>query len=311
MPLQVDPKPLIVILGPTAVGKTEISIELAERLDGEIISADSRLFYRGMDIGTAKPSPVEQLQVPHHLIDVVDPNESWSLATFQQAAYKVIDDIHHRGRLPFLVGGTGQYVKAVIEGWDIPEVEPNPGLRAALVKWAEQVSPLGLHDRLKELDPDAAGRIDPPNLRRTVRALEVILHTGRLFSSQHGKMDARYKTLLLGINRPRPALYERIDARIQTMLDSGLVGEVRSLLAAGYSPDLPAFSAIGYRQIISYIKGEISLEEAIVLMKRHTRQFVRRQANWFKLEDPDIFWFQAGPEATNEMGKTILAFLDS
>jgi tRNA dimethylallyltransferase len=311
MSLQVDLKPLIVILGPTAVGKTEISIELAERLNGEIISADSRLFYRGMDIGTAKPSPVERLQVPHHLIDVVDLDEGWSLATFQQAAYESIDDIHQRGCLPFLVGGTGQYIKAVIEGWVIPEVEPNPGLRAALVKWAEQVGPQGLYDRLKVLDPTAAARIDSQNLRRTVRALEVILYTGKPFSSQRRKTGSRFRTLILGLKLPRTVLYARIDNRIQKMLEAGFVNEVRSLLALGYSPNLPAFSAIGYRQIISYIQGDISLGEAVLLMKRYTRQFVRRQANWFKLEDPEICWFQAGSETIKEIEKTIQAFLDS
>ena len=311
MPLQVDLKPLIVILGPTAVGKTEISIELARRLNGEIVSADSRLFYRGMDIGTAKPTSAVQSRVSHHLIDVVDPNENWSLAAFQRAAYEAIDDIQTRKRLPFLVGGTGQYVKAVIEGWNIPEMKPHPALRAALAKWAEQIGPQGLYDRLKVLDPIAVGRIDPQNLRRTIRALEVILYTGKPFSSQRGKIGSRYRTLLLGLNLPRPVLYARIDNRIQNMLDAGLINEVRSLLALGYSPNLPAFSAIGYRQIISYLQGDISLEEAVLLMKRYTRQFVRRQANWFKLEDPEICWFQAGPESINEIEKTIQSFLDS
>ena len=311
MPLQVNFKPLLVILGPTAVGKTEISIKLAERLNGEIVSADSRLFYRGMDIGTAKPSLSERSRVPHHLIDVVDPDQNWSLATFQRAAYDAIEDIHNRDHLPFFVGGTGQYIQAVVEGWDIPEVEPNPGLRVALEQWAKQIGSQGLHDRLKVLDPVAASRIDHQNLRRTVRALEVILHSGKPFSSQQKKTGARYKTLLLGINRPRPELYARIDARIQNMLDAGFIHEVRSLLAVGFSPDLPAFSAIGYRQIISYIRGEISLDEAIVLMKRYTRQYVRRQANWFKLEDPEICWFQAGVEIVNEIEKTIRSFLDS
>jgi len=302
-------KPLIVVLGPTAVGKTELALQLAESLNGEIVSADSRLFYRGMDIGTAKPSPAEQARVPHHLIDVAEPDEGWSIAKFQRRAYAVIDTIHHRGRIPFLVGGTGQYVKAIFEGWNIPEVKPDPRLRAALEKWAVDLGPQGLYDRLKVIDPAAADGIDPQNLRRAIRALEVILHTGKLFSAQKRRSGSPYQTLLLGLTRPRPQLYERLDARIQTMLEAGLVAEVQTLLDKGYSPDLPSMSAIGYRQVTEYIQGEISLDEAVLLMKRFTRQFVRRQANWFKVEDPNIHWFEFGPKTLGEMETLIQQFL--
>ncbi len=303
-------KPLIVILGPTAVGKTELSIQLAERLNGEIISADSRLFYRGMDIGTAKPSLTEQARVPHYLIDVADPDEVWSLAKFQRQAYLSINNIHSRAKIPFLVGGTGQYVKAVYEGWDIPEVKPDRLLRKALENWAVDIGSLGLYQRLKVLDPAAAERIDPANLRRTIRALEVILHTGKLFSTQKRRSGSPYRTLLLGLTRPRPELYARVDERIQLMLDQGLLTEVQTLIAAGYSPDLPPMSAIGYRQMIQHLHGEISLEEAVMLMKRITRQFVRRQANWFKIDDPDIHWFAAESEPIAEMENCIRQFLD-
>ena len=311
MPFTEIPQPLIVIVGPTAVGKTDISILLAERLNGEILSADSRLFYRGMDIGTAKPTPVEQKRVSHHLIDVVEPDQTWSLAMFQREAHKAIREIHQRKKLPFLVGGTGQYIRAITEEWEIPETAPDQSVREALEKWAVQIGPDGLYDRLVVLDPEAAQRIDPRNLRRTIRALEVILKTGQKFSTQRSKGKSRYRLLQLGITRPRPELYARIDARIQAMLEEGFVEEVQGLLDAGYDPDLPSLSAIGYRQIIDYLQGEIDLDEAIVLMKRITRQFVRRQANWFKLDDPRTLWFQAGTDTVDRMEHVIKEFLSS
>jgi len=284
---------------------------LAERLNGEILSADSRLFYRGMDIGTAKPTPVEQKRVSHHLIDVVEPDQTWSLAMFQREAHKAIREIHQRKKLPFLVGGTGQYIRAITEEWEIPETAPDQSVREALEKWAVQIGPDGLYDRLVVLDPEAAQRIDPRNLRRTIRALEVILKTGQKFSTQRSKGKSRYRLLQLGITRPRPELYARIDARIQAMLEEGFVEEVQGLLDAGYDPDLPSLSAIGYRQIIDYLQGEIDLDEAIVLMKRITRQFVRRQANWFKLDDPRTLWFQAGTDTVDRMEHVIKEFLSS
>lgn len=297
--------PVVVILGPTAVGKTEIAIQLAERLKGEIVSADSRLFYIGMDIGTAKPTPSEQRRVPHHLINVTPPDRTWSLALFQQRARQVINDIYTHGHLPFLVGGTGQYVRAVIEEWDIPKVEPDPALRDALENWATQISPQGLYHRLVVLDPAAAAQIDPRNLRRTIRALEVILRTGKRFSSQRQRRISPYHLLRLGLWRPRQELYERIDRRIESQITAGLVKEVKNLLSKGYAPDLPAFSAIGYREMIAYLQGTVTLDEAIVQMKRTSRVFVRRQANWFKPTDPTIRWFQVGPQTIEDMEKAI------
>jgi tRNA dimethylallyltransferase len=297
-----DPRPaLVVILGPTAVGKTELALHIAEQLGGEIVSADSRLFYRGMDIGTAKPSPAEQKRVPHHLIDVAEPDEVWSLALFQQRARAAIAEIGARGSLPLLVGGTGQYIRAVIQGWDVPKVEPNTGLRVALEDWAAEIGGEGLHRRLASLDPPAAARMDARNLRRTVRALEVILSSGRRFSEQRQSLPSPYRLLLLGLVRPRPELYQRVDARIQMMIEAGLVEEVRALLERGFSPDLPSLSAIGYRQIIAYLQGKISLDEAVQQIQRATRIFVRRQANWFKPDDPDIHWFNAGTDPLDEM----------
>jgi tRNA dimethylallyltransferase len=293
--------PLVVLCGPTGVGKTEVAIQLAERLMGEIVSADSRLFYRGMDIGTAKPSLEERARVPHHLIDIAEPDETWSLVAFQRAARLSIADIHTRGRLPFLVGGTGQYLRAVTEGWQAPPAQPDPRLRAALETWAGEIGPLGLHARLANLDVEAGRQIDPRNLRRTVRALEVILSTGRPFSAQRQHGQALYRLLTLGLTRPRSELYARIDSRIEAMFAAGFVDEVRGLLAKGYSPDLPAFSAIGYPQVIDYLQGRTTYAEAVMLIKRLTRQFVRRQANWFKASDPRIRWFTAGEGTVVEM----------
>ena len=300
--------PLIVMVGPTAVGKTELAITLAERLNGEIISADSRLFYRGMDIGTAKPSALELQRVPHHLIDVAEPDETWSLALFQKTAREVIDNIHARGRLPFLVGGTGQYIRAVIEGWLVPELAPNPGLRAALEAWGKEVGASGLFARLGIIDPGAAAQIDYRNQRRTIRALEVILSTGRLFSEQRQRTNTPYTLLIIGLKRPRPELYTRIDVRIEAMLARGLVEEVKSLLNRGLSPGASALSAIGYREMISYLVGELTLDEAVAQMKRATRIFVRRQANWFKESDPTINWFEVKSGIEEKIEEKIRAF---
>jgi tRNA dimethylallyltransferase len=297
--------PLIVIVGPTAVGKTEISIQLAERFGGEIVSADSRLFYRGMDIGTAKPTAEELRRVPHHLIDVAAPDNIWGLAVFQKAAHAAITEIQSRGRLPFLVGGTGQYVRAVIETWDLPAQEPDFAMRAILEAWAAEIGPLGLHQKLALIDPQAAARIDPNNVRRTVRALEVIFHTGKRFSDQGGKKKSIYSVLQIGFIRPRPELYSRIDLRIEQMLKSGFMDEVQVLLNQGYAPDLPTLSAIGYREMIAHLQGKMSLEDAVIQMKRLTRVFVRRQANWFNSIDPNINWFQVEPGTVDRVEQFI------
>jgi tRNA dimethylallyltransferase len=301
---------LVVIVGPTGVGKTEVSISLAERVNAEIISADSRLFYRGMDIGTAKPAPEERARVPHHLIDVADPDDAWSLARFQRAVASQIMGIHQRGNLPMLVGGTGQYVMAVVQGWQIPQVKPDLRLRQTLQDWSEDVGADGLHQRLAVLDPDAAEKIDPTNLRRTIRALEVTLASGVRFSAQRGIANQPpYAVLMLGLSRPREELYRRIDQRVEQMLAAGFVDEVRGLLARGYPGDLPTFSAIGYRQVIDYLNGEIPLEEAVLRIKRATRVYVRRQANWFKADDPSIHWFDVQPGILAELEVAIRDFL--
>lgn len=292
--MQPSQPPLILIVGPTAVGKTELAIQLAERLPsgGEIVSADSRLFYRGMDIGTAKPTREEQKRVPHHLIDIADPDEILSLAVFQQKAREAIADIHTRNKIPLLVGGTGQYIRAVTEGWTPPEVEPDERLRGELEKMKDERGIVWIHDKLNEFDPEAADKIDPRNYRRTIRALEVILRTGRRFSEQRGQRESQYRLITIGLTRPRAELYARVDQRIDAMFANGFLDEVKSLLARGYSPSLPTMSAIGYQECIQVLKGELSEDQAKAEIRQATRVFVRRQANWFKESDPNIKWFQ-------------------
>lgn len=285
--------PVVLIVGPTAVGKTELALQLAERMNGEIVSVDSRLFYRGMDIGTAKPSKEEMARAPHHLVDIVDPDETLSLAIFQKMARDVIADIHERGRLPFLVGGTGQYIRSVTQGWNPPEVQPINRLRKVLEQLKEQRGKEWLHAKLQTLDPEAATAIDLRNARRTIRALEVIFTTGRKFSEQRAQSDSPYQLITIGLTRPREELYRRVDERIEEMFAKGLLEEVKGLVERGYSPSLPSMSAIGYGECVSVIRGSMTVDQAKVEMKRKTRIFVRRQANWFKESDPHIQWFHA------------------
>ena len=284
--------PLLVLVGPTAVGKTALSLELARHFDGEIVSADSRLFYRGLDIGTAKPLAAEQAAVPHHLIDLAAPDETLSLGEYQRLAWRTIDDILARGRLPILVGGTGQYVWAVVEGWGIPEVAPQPALRAAL----EALGESELARWLAALDAVAARRIDSRNVRRVVRALEVTLRTGRPISELQRKTTPPYDIYIAGLTRDRDALYERIDARVDEMMAVGLLDEVARLRDAGYDPRLPSMSGLGYRQLLAYLAGELTLEEAVERIKFETHRFARQQATWFRADDPRIHWFNAQTE---------------
>jgi tRNA dimethylallyltransferase len=285
--------PLIVLVGPTAVGKTALAVRLAEAVDGEIVSADSRQVYRGMDIGTAKATAAERARVPHHLLDVLDPDQSLSLAQFQEMAYEAVDDIIARGKVPFLVGGTGQYVLAVVEGWQIPRVVPDKELRAQLYRQAEEEGAQALHARLEVLDPLAAGRIDARNVRRVVRALEVCLTAGRPISELQAKSPPPYRVLMMGLTLSGPQLYRHIDERVECMIEAGLEAEVRRLVGVGYGFDLPALSGVGYGQWAPYLRGEATLEEVVHQIKRSTRRFVRQQATWFREDDPRIHWLDA------------------
>jgi len=298
---------LIVLVGPTAVGKTATGIDLAERLSGEVISADSRYLYRGLDIGTAKPSAAERARVPHHLIDVTTPDQPWTLAEYQQAAYAAIEAVFGRGRVPLLVGGTGQYIRALTDGWQVPPGAPAGPVRAELEQALAAGGVGALADRLRRVDPDSAACVDLRNPRRVIRALEVALTTGGSFVAQRQKSPPPFQAIWLGLTLPRAELYERIDARIESMLAAGLVEEVQRLVGQGFGWDLPAMSAVGYRQIGNYLRGECSLEEAVVQIKRATRQFVRRQANWFKPHDPAIHWFRSSPAAASEMAARLAA----
>ncbi len=301
--------PLVLIVGPTAVGKTALSIRLAERFGGEIVSADSRQIYRGMDIGTAKATPEERARVPHHLLDIVSPDRWYTVAEFQEAATRAIADIHKRGRLPFLVGGSGLYVRAVAEGLEIPRVPPNPELRAELEALAAK-DPDALRARLAELDPQAAVQIDPRNVRRVIRALEVCLTTGRPISQLQTKRPPHYRMLWIGLTLPRAELYRRIDARVERMIQLGLVDEVRRLAQQGYSWDAPAMTGVGYRQIGAYLRGECSLDDAVRDIKRATRRFVRQQANWFRADDSRIHWLRSDENAEPQAAALIQTFLE-
>lgn len=285
--------PLLVIVGPTAVGKTALSLDLAQRYDGEIVSADSRLFYRGMDIGTAKPSSAERSTVPHHFIDMCNPDETVTLGQYQDAAYATIDALHALKKLPILVGGTGQYVHAVVEGWGIPRVPPQPELRAelGLVDSAE------LHRRLTELDPVAAAKIHRNNKRRLVRALEVCLVTDRPISALQRKVPPPYDLRLIGLTGDREWLYARIDARVDAMMAAGLLAELEALRDAGYGQELPSMSGLGYKQLWAYLRGEMTLDEAVERIKFETHRFVRHQNNWFEFGELAIEWFDVSAES--------------
>lgn len=284
---------LAALVGPTAVGKSEVAIAVAERLAAEIVSADSRLLYRGMDIGTAKSSPKQLARVPHHLIDVADPEENWSLAEMTHAAETAIDQIQQRDRLVLLVGGTGQYVTAILEGWKPPPRAPDDSLRRSYEEIAAERGPKALHARLSEVDPAAAQHIQATNVRRVARALEIYEVTGVPASEQRRKAPPDFRILRLGLSLPRGELYDRIDRRIDDMLTRGLIAEVQALLDRDLTLDHPPMSAIGYRQIGEYLEGRQTLDEAVAEVRRLTRQFVRRQANWFKPDDPRIEWYES------------------
>ena len=287
---------LIAIVGPTSVGKSALAIHLAQVFGGEIVSADSRQVFHGMDIGTAKPSPEERELVPHHLIDVVEPDQDFTLALYQQMATRAIQDIERRGRLALLVGGSGLYVRALLWGFRIPHVSPDAELRRSLKQKAAEEGYMALYEELKVVDPTAAKRIDPRNVRRVIRALEVFRAIGLPFSQLQGSSPflPNFRTITIGLTTSRGDLYRRIDSRVDTMMEQGLVEEVDRLLEHGYSLDLPAMSGLGYKQIGQYLKGELNLAEAVQKIKNETHRFARHQYAWFRLNDEAIHWFHVG-----------------
>jgi tRNA dimethylallyltransferase len=282
---------LIAIIGPTGIGKTKLSIQLASRFDGEIINADSRQIYRHMDIGTAKPIGEELAAVPHHLVDIIEPDKEFSLAEYQQLTDKTIHDIQARGKIPFLVGGSGLYVWAVLEGWIVPKVAPDVYFRKELEKRAELGQGDDLYRELKQIDPSAAEKIDPHNIRRVIRALEVNKFADSTFSHLQKKQPPPFQTLIIGLTAERKELYPRADKRVDNMLKQGFVDEVSKLLKMGYNLTLPSMSSIGYREIGQYLSGGMTLEEAVYKIKTGTHRFIRHQYAWFRLKDERIKWF--------------------
>ena len=290
----IEKQPLIAMLGPTASGKSTLALRLAETFHGEIVSADSRLLYRGMDIGTAKPTPAERSRIVHHLIDVTTPDAPYDLARWKTDALRVIADIHRHDLLPFLVGGTAQWTTALLEGWEPPTVAPDLQFRAAMEERASNEGIESLLAELTALDPEAAARTGP-NLRRIIRALEVIRATGAPFSAQRGRTAKPYRDLRLGLSLPRDILRTRIDSRVDSMLAAGLVDEVRALLDAGYDPSLPALSGIGYRQVVEYLHGGTTLTMMCERIKQATRRYARHQMTWLR-RDESIVWLDAQNE---------------
>ena len=290
--------PLLVICGPTATGKTQLAVACATRLGGEIVNADALQVYRCMDIGTAKPSAEERAAAAFHLIDCVDPTEQYNVARYQADALRVIAEIHKRGRLPILCGGTGLYIRAVIFRLDLPIVGSDSALRQALEREAAERGSQFLYSRLAAIDPQAAGRIHPANIRRTIRALEVHALTGRPFSRYHHYLSLdrqrilRYNSLAFGLTLSRHELYQRIERRIDGMIARGLVQEVQGLLARGCNASMTSMQALGYRHVASYLSGCCGMDEAVRLFKRDTRRFAKRQITWFRSDDR-IRWLDA------------------
>lgn len=278
--------PLIVIAGPTAVGKTVLALALAEELDGEIVAADSLQVYRYLDIGTAKPSLEDRQRVPHHLIDVVDPDESFTAKDYEQLALQAIGNINRRGKLPILVGGTGLYIRALLYGI-FPGPGEDPALRSTLYREAQELGPEGFHRRLQEVDPEAASKIHPHDLFRIVRALEVYLLTGRPIS-EHQKDHRRPQLqpiVYIGLKRKREVLYRLIEERVDRMIEKGLLQEVEGLLRMGYTKALKPMQSLGYRHLIEHLEGIYSLDQAVALFKRDSRRYAKRQMTWFTKEE--------------------------
>jgi tRNA dimethylallyltransferase len=288
---------LVAVVGPTGVGKSRVALDLARAFDGEIVSADSRQVYRYMDIGTAKPTKKELSLIPHHLIDIINPDEDFSLAQYQLLAYQAISDIQGRHKLPILAGGSGLYVWAILEGWRIPGVAPDPELRRRL----EEVGKEELYAELVQVDPVAAQRIDPANVRRMIRALEVYKGAEAPISRLQLKTKPLANALIIGLTTDRAELYRRIDLRVDEMIERGLVDEVRGLLDRGYDLALPAMSGIGHRQIAMHLRGELSLPAAIQQIKYETHRLVRHQYSWFRLKDDRIRWFDIEKETDSQI----------
>jgi len=302
-------KCLVAVIGPTAVGKSQLALHLAQDFDGEIVNADSRQVYRYMDIGTAKPSHAELSLVRHHLIDIINPDESFSLAIYLKLALEAIENIQQRRKLPLLVGGSGLYVRSVIEGWQIPPVAPDTEFRHGLEKRAEKEGGYALYQELQKVDPAAATKIMPTNLRRIIRALEIYQVTGQPVSQLWQKKPPSYPVLIIGLTMQRDNLYRRIDARVDEMIKQGLIEEVKDLMAKDYNPDLPSMSGIGYKQIGMFVQEKLDLTTAIQQLKTGTHRFARHQYAWFHLNDARIHWLNEYDDMQKEAHKLVASFL--
>ncbi|MGD0779709.1 MAG: tRNA (adenosine(37)-N6)-dimethylallyltransferase MiaA [Dehalococcoidales bacterium] len=302
-------KRLVAIVGPTGIGKSRLALHLAAIFQGEIVSADSRQVYRYMDIGTAKPTPQELESILHHLINIINPDDNFSLATYQELANQAIEDIHRRGKLPFLVGGTGLYIKAVLEGWQIPRVSPDAEFRYNVEKKANERSIDEIYQELVDTDPDAAAKIDRRNVRRVIRALEVHAKAGQAFSRLGRKIPPAFTLFIIGLTAERSALYRMVDQRVDRMIEQGLIQEVENLLKMGYDFSLPSMSGIGYRQVGQFLRSELTLEAAIEKIKAETHRFIRHQYAWFRLKDENIHWFDIGHDKDSVIEKTLKEFL--
>lgn len=301
---------LVVIIGPTAVGKTDLSLELAEQFNGEIISGDSMQVYRGMDIGTAKAEPHDLARVPHHLIDIISPAEEYSVAIFQESATRLITEINQRGRLPFLVGGTGLYIEAVTHRFQFAQSAQDPELRERLQRLADTEGVEALHARLMAIDPITAQRLHKNDVKRVIRALEIYETTGyKMADYQHRAKQSPYDLFMIGLTMDRELLYQRINQRVDQMIEAGLVEEVRGLLDQGYDASLVSMQGLGYKELIPYLYGEISLEKAVNDIKQRTRHFAKRQLSWFRRME-EVEWFDlTDPASRPETLQTIKRIL--
>ena len=300
---------VLAIIGPTGIGKTNLAVRLARRFNGEIVNADSRQIYRHMNIGTAKPSQEELSLVQHHIFDIIEPDREFSLAEYQHLAYGAIEAIQMCNKLPLLVGGSGLYVWAVLEGWVIPAVPPDIDFRKSLEQKAAEGGADELYQELKKRDPIAAVKIDPHNVRRVIRALEVNKDAIIPFSALRKKKPPQFQSLIIGLTADRKELYHQVDERVDAMVKRGFVGEVQKLLGMDYNSNLPSMFSIGYREIGQYLQGEMTLAEALYKIKVGTHRFIRHQYAWFRLKDERIKWFDVADMDEKVIEKTVADFL--
>ncbi len=299
---------LVAIIGPTGIGKSILAVYFAQCFNAEIISADSRQVYRYMDIGTDKPNEQELAVVPHHLISIIKPDDEFSLAQYKELAAGTIEAVWQRGKLPLLVGGSGQYVWSVLEGWGIPKVPPDPAFRRNLEERAAKDGGEDIFRELEIRDPEAAARIDRRNIRRVIRALEISRNPS-LKRTPHKSSKTAYDSLIIGLTIDREELYRMIDKRVDRMIKRGLVEEVKSLVSRSYRLDLPSMSGIGYRQIGEHLEGKTTLEAAVQQIKYESHRFARQQYNWFRAKDDRIRWFDIKAHPISEIQEVVKSFI--